>query len=274
MVLRYCGLTESEKEKISLNSRNIYGAPYDLRSACRSVGRKNTLELHNTYRGEFCSKLVAKVFSLSGIDLIKEVSFENTTIRDIEKCTCLRTVDEDTFYELTEDKSLNPSILEKQKVVVEELMKDLRSIFSEFGYKISGLSSVFEVLITEKESKQKIKELDFKVCEAFMKSDYLTGWKEEKEMNIVNYSSNLLYEKFKGIHRDEFNVIYLEQQKINDDLLNRYDKEHKWHKNAFNYTRLETYNLQRVLYKNLIKVTKERQGVMKQVKKLIENDFM
>ena len=140
LVLRLEGLNKEQQEIIKENALSLYGAEYDRERAEKSPMRENEKEKSGNYVGEFCSKLVAKVFEKSGFRLFENIRYENTTILDIENCKILKKVENVTFKNLN-DTSKNKSTKKITNDSMLIIIKKLKKIFLEYNFEIENESS-------------------------------------------------------------------------------------------------------------------------------------
>ena len=182
LCLRCPILTAGQKRRIEAYAREHVGALYSTMEAAQTPLRKKGKTCSRSGK-EFCSRLVAEAYAAAGILLVKNPSFcapgdflRSKNLNQVKPCTRIAT-DADIGIILSKD-----FVLLSQKRTY-ELLKNVRTLAKQDGFKITTFKSVVEYV-------RKHSTRDAEVEKLFIKTHYFDTWKEEA--SVHGYRYNLL----------------------------------------------------------------------------------
>lgn len=245
-VLRYKGLTYQQKQKISSTIREIYGTPYSINNAILSALKLNPKENKKNYKGEFCSRIIAKAYSSANINLHNNKTFENITPEDLNSTPLLKKITIN-FLEVSEKELESEDPSDYQEKIVTNLIKEINEIID--GIVVFSLSGLLKYLANNNVKK----EIDKKIAETITKSGYLDLWKREKKINANEYDYVLIKKEYKLLNdKEKKERIISEIHLAIQTIVRHYYQNYVYFLKKDLKFELETFSLLKNLYLNLI----------------------
>jgi hypothetical protein len=241
------GLSDELKKELTLFLRIQVGSLYSVKDALLTLTYSQT-EKESSSQYQFCSRLVAQAYDSINYQLVKNKDF--CSPEDINRSEILVEVEDmirktnstDTKFALKRN-----FVLENQKSTYDWLNKTRTYAYDTYKFEINTQNDVDKFL-------WKYKEADKMVCEYIEASGYLENYKISMKNNPHMYDKDIFINKFKKLEENEKYIIdmIIGEFRKEPSLIERFFKDYTNSINNFNNTKLQYYQLQINLYKNLL----------------------
>lgn len=176
------GLHPDKAHHISMTARTLMGSSYNKSQAITSGKKIKPSNLKS--KGQFCSRLVAQCYNSASIELVSNVDY--CTPGDLERSDLLVEVNGAVKKASPQELShaLERSIIEDHKKDYVKWISKAKSILNKSNVDVETENDITNAII-----KLKNKKIDKAILKAVERTNYLTFYMRDKDVNSYRYDS-------------------------------------------------------------------------------------
>ena len=262
-ILRLKDRNESRIDAIVANGRTLIGSLYSVPEAITVAIKKNTKLKSNT-SAQYCSKLIASVYSDAGISLVNNQDYcspedinKSKLLIEVEDCVRKASISDIEFA-----KSYNPLLANEKSTFA--YLNDCRILFQKRDIHIQSETDVAMALIENLD-------LDSQVCEYMRKSKYFEHYNSDEKNNPHRYDIKLFLKAYENSPVENKEIIIGEFQSV-DLIIKRHIQNYWASKSNYVDTKFEYYALYIELYKNILLSSKKWLYTLHQFSEVVEEE--